>query len=169
MALPVSINLSPAGIWEVETRLALEHAFAFHGVAPKLLTVELTEGALIEESKVVRETIDELRRAGVSLAIDDFGTGYSSLAYLRRFPIDQLKIDRSFIHEIGSNDGLALTSAIIGIADALHLRVVAEGVETEDQASALRRLRCRRTQGFLFGKPMPPEELARTLEARVFV
>jgi len=152
--VPISFNLSAAGIWEVETRNAIEHAIAFTGVPAKLLTVELTEGALIGESHVVRETLDRLRDAGMAIAIDDFGTGFSSLAYLRRFPIDQLKIDRSFINELGSTKGAALTGAILGIAEALELRVVAEGVETEAQASALQRLHCHRAQGFLFSRPV---------------
>lgn len=160
--IPVAFNLSAAGIWEVETREAIEHALAFTDLPPKLLTVELTEGALIEESHVVRDTLERLRERGTAIAIDDFGTGFSSLAYLRRFPIDQLKIDRSFTHELDSSRGAALTVAIMGIAEALRLRVVAEGVETMAQASALRRLRCHRAQGFLFSEPVPADRFGLT-------
>lgn len=152
--VPISFNLSPAGIWEIETREAIEHAVAYTGIPSRLLTVELTEGALIGESHVVRDTLDRLRAGGMSIAIDDFGTGFSSLAYLRRFPIDQLKIDRSFVNELGSSKGAALTGAILGIAEALELRVVAEGVETEEQVASLQHLHCHRAQGFLFAKPV---------------
>jgi EAL domain-containing protein (putative c-di-GMP-specific phosphodiesterase class I) len=102
----------------------------------------------------------ELRAMGLRMALDDFGTGYSSLAYLSKLPLDTLKIDRSFVHGMTENaDHTSIVSTIISLAQGLRLKVVAEGVETEPQAEVLRRLRCDQVQGFLFGRPVPAEEI----------
>jgi EAL domain-containing protein (putative c-di-GMP-specific phosphodiesterase class I) len=112
-------------------------------------------------------TVTQLRRLkdlGVKLAVDDFGAGYSSLAYLRRFPVDYLKIDRSFIHGLGrSLDDTVLVSGVISLAQSLNLAVVAEGVETAAQREKLRELGCDFAQGFLFARPLPAEEAARLM------
>jgi EAL domain-containing protein (putative c-di-GMP-specific phosphodiesterase class I) len=121
---------------------------------------------LIEESGWAEETLDALHELGVKLALDDFGTGYSSLAYLNRFPFDSLKIDRSFVEGLGLEpESDAIVEAIIGMARALSLDVVAEGVENGSQLSELERLGCDYGQGYLFARPLPPEEITPLLLA----
>jgi len=112
------------------------------------------------DPEVSLEVLRALRALGVELAVDDFGTGYSSLAYLKRFPVNVLKIDRSFIDGLGEDpDDTAIVSAIISLAEALKLQVTAEGVETERQLEELRRLGCRRVQGYLLAMPEPPSRV----------
>lgn len=125
------------------------------GVAPDLLQFEITESMLMNDPKAAAHTLLGLRKAGVMLSVDDFGTGYSSLAYLKRFPLDALKIDRSFVIDMTSgSQGLALVSTIISLAHSLKLKVVAEGVETEEQSGTLRLLNCDQMQGYYFSKPV---------------
>ena len=119
---------------------------------------------LVEESATARATLEALSELGVRLVLDDFGTGYSSLAYLNRFPLDALKIDRSFIDALGvEQERTAIVEAIIGMARALSLDVIAEGVENEAQLSELRRLGCDYAQGHLFSRALPPEKITRLL------
>ena len=114
------------------------------------------------------ELLDQLRKRGVKLAIDDFGTGFSSLSYLKRFPLDTLKIDQSFIKDIHKNqDDLAIVRAIIALARVMKLRIVAEGVETEEHASILRREGCNILQGYLYSRPLPLGELQTFLTSPV--
>ena len=123
------------------------------------LTLELTESVMIEDAKRNIEVLHGLKDIGVKLSVDDFGTGYSSLSYLEQFPLDELKVDRSFISKIDSPGGDApIVSAIIAMAHSLRFYLVAEGVETEDQLNFLRRNRCEFYQGYLFSKPLPPDE-----------
>lgn len=134
-------------------------ALAAHGVPASALELEVTESLLLDDHGQTLQQFLALRQLGVSLAIDDFGTGYSSLSYLRRFPIDVLKIDRSFVQDLGagSQDAEPLVRAIIGMAQALRLKVVAEGVETDAQHAQLRQLGCDLGQGWHFGRPMLAE------------
>lgn len=135
-----------------------------HGVEPHWLEVELTEGSLMENTQHTITSLQRLRAMGVKISIDDFGTGYSSLAYLRRFPIDTLKIDIAFIREVTSNpQDAAITRTIIELAHSLNLRVVAEGVETQAQLEFLRHAGCDQIQGYLFSRPLPMQELERLL------
>ncbi len=123
------------------------------------LELELTESVLIETTGPVTETLDKLREMGIGLSIDDFGTGYSSLSYLYRFPLDTLKIDRSFLQRmLEREDSRAIISAIIAMAHSLHLRVIAEGVESEEQLELLRAQGCDAIQGYLISKPLPAGE-----------
>jgi EAL domain-containing protein (putative c-di-GMP-specific phosphodiesterase class I) len=142
-------------------------ALAIHGVEANLIEVEITESSLMDNPEEAQKALIELKTVGVSLAIDDFGTGYSSLAYLKRFPFDTLKIDRSFVRDIRSGseteDGI-LAQAIISLGHALHLKVIAEGVETDAQLHFLKRHGCDQVQGFLYGEPVPPEQYAQLLE-----
>jgi EAL domain-containing protein (putative c-di-GMP-specific phosphodiesterase class I) len=125
-----------------------------------LFTFEITESVAMEDTQATMRAFAQLARAGVGLAIDDFGTGHSSLAYLRTLPARQLKIDRSFIGDLGvSGDAMAVVDAVIRLAHALGLRVVAEGVETERQCEILASLGCDEFQGYLFARPMHADRL----------
>jgi EAL domain-containing protein (putative c-di-GMP-specific phosphodiesterase class I) len=157
--LGVSVNLSARQFREPALAAGIAQALAGSGLAPGLLTVEITETAAMDDAEVTVATLAALRRVGVAVSIDDFGTGYSSLAYLRRFPVDNLKIDRSFISGLGDEHGdRTIVSAIIELAHALGIRVVAEGVETAAQLACLRELGCDRAQGFLFARALPADE-----------
>jgi EAL domain-containing protein (putative c-di-GMP-specific phosphodiesterase class I) len=133
-------------------------------VRPQDLCLELTESVFMEDVEYFERTLASLKRLGVRLAIDDFGTGYSSLSYLKRFPVDAVKVDRSFIDGLGTepNDS-ALVAAIIAIAAALGLEVTAEGVETQQQLAILEGLHCGRAQGFYLARPMPAGEITHLL------
>ena len=136
------------------------------GLAPHQLELEITESILIEDATVAGNTLKALAALGVRLAIDDFGTGYSSLSYLRRFPINTLKIDRSFVIEMESSpDAVAIVKTIIGLADNLGLEVVAEGVETAGQLALLSGFGCTKVQGYLFSRPVPLADLAGLLKS----
>jgi EAL domain-containing protein (putative c-di-GMP-specific phosphodiesterase class I) len=167
---PVSVNLSvqqfrAGGVVEL-----VERTLAETGLDPRLLELEITESMLLRDEKVVVAALVALRGRGVQVAVDDFGTGYSSLAYLRTLPVDSLKIDRSFVQDIGERDDeAALTAAIVSMGRALRLRVVAEGVEREVQRLLLEGWGCDELQGFLFARPMPRADLERWWSARAGV
>ena len=136
------------------------------------LILELTERSPLNETTGVCHRLSILREFGVRIAIDDFGTGYSSLSYLRKFPIDFLKIDRSFVSELGttSNDqGRALVRSIVNIGHDLNLAVIAEGIEDTSQLTALQAADCDLGQGYMFGRPCPPEEILDLLRTRAGV
>ncbi|KXB32070.1 hypothetical protein AT959_03135 [Dechloromonas denitrificans] len=155
----VSINLSAESFFERGLVELIDEALARHGIPPGLLIVELTESVLMRDAEAARRVIDALRALGVRIALDDFGTGFSSLGYLNRFAIDEIKIDRSFITDLASDrTERALVQAVIDLGHALGLKVVAEGVETAEQAALLRRMGCDIFQGFLFARPMPAAE-----------
>jgi EAL domain-containing protein (putative c-di-GMP-specific phosphodiesterase class I) len=137
------------------------------GLQPQFLVVELTETSVMENIETTIITLQDLKAMGVQISIDDFGTGYSSLNYLKRFPIDTLKIDRSFVQDIttDSNDA-AIARAIIDMAQSLHLKVVAEGVETEEQFAFLLQNGCHTMQGFLFSDPIPANDFVQLLAAQ---
>lgn len=135
------------------------------GVPPSQIIVELTESALMERLDALMERLFQLTRLGVDLSVDDFGTGYSSLAYLRKFPIHELKVDRSFVDGIATEpDDRSIAKMIINMAQTLGLRVVAEGVETVQQLEVLRAEGCEIGQGYFFHKPMAPESFAQLLK-----
>jgi len=127
-----------------------------HGLPPTLLELELTESILIHDAEESMERLQALATMGVNLSLDDFGTGYSSLAYLKRFPLDKLKIDRTFIQSMHENErDAAIVSAIVQMGHALKLKVVAEGVEHPEQQALLQRWGCDQYQGFLFSRALP--------------
>jgi EAL domain-containing protein (putative c-di-GMP-specific phosphodiesterase class I) len=131
------------------------------GLAPDLLELELTESVLMKHAESATSILETLRNSGVQVAIDDFGTGYSSLSYLRKFPIDCLKIDQSFVGRIGLDaDDASIVTAVISMAGSLKLRVVAEGVETLEQAEFLQARACDQAQGYYFSRPVVPEKFA---------
>ncbi len=135
------------------------------GISPACLKLELTESAVMENAERAISMMTQIRKLGVKLSIDDFGTGYSSLSYLHRFPIDTLKVDRSFVStmEDGSENG-EIVRTVIALAKTLRLDVVAEGIETIHQLHQLRILGCEYGQGYLFSRPVPLEEAERILE-----
>jgi EAL domain-containing protein (putative c-di-GMP-specific phosphodiesterase class I) len=144
----------------------VEQALLDSGLPEHQLELEITETSILDQSPAIVEAVSALTEMGVSFALDDFGTGYSSLSSLQRFPIDRIKIDRSFVSGIGKNEGdEALTSAICAFARRLDQRVVAEGVETETHARVLADLGCQELQGYLFGRPDSAEGFERYLES----
>ncbi|KPZ13417.1 Sensory box protein/response regulator [Pseudomonas amygdali pv. ulmi] len=156
----VAVNISGQQISSSSLVADIRQALEKHKVAPQWLEVELTESSLMENTSHTIATLGALRANGVSISIDDFGTGYSSLAYLRRFPIDKLKIDIAFIREVTSNpQDAAIARAIIELAHSLDLKVIAEGVETPEQLAFLRENHCDQIQGYLISKPLPLGEL----------
>ncbi|MDQ6679447.1 MAG: EAL domain-containing protein, partial [Pseudomonadota bacterium] len=163
---PIAVNLSAKQFACDSLVDDLVDAMAQNGVAPADLEVELTESALMAEPERANEVLQRLHRMGVRIAIDDFGTGYSSLSYLKRFPAQTVKIDRSFIRGLPhDHNDKAITQAVIAMAHSLGLGVVAEGVESEDQLALLRELGCDEAQGYLLGRPMSAEALARRIAA----
>jgi EAL domain-containing protein (putative c-di-GMP-specific phosphodiesterase class I) len=134
------------------------------GTSSRQLGLEMTESSLIPDVNTALEVLDALRALGVSISMDDFGTGYSSLSYLHSFPIDVLKIDRSFIGRMSAGDqALQIVRTIIELARVLNIDVVAEGIETTEQYHLLRQLGCRFGQGYLFARPMPAEQVSALL------
>ena len=134
-------------------------------IDPERLEIELTESLLMEDNEVNRNVMEGFTRMGVRLAIDDFGTGHSSLSYIKRFNIDTLKIDRSFVQSLPDNDeDVAIATAVIALGRSMRMKVVAEGVETQPQADLLRHLGCDEMQGYLLGRPMPAPELVTWLK-----
>ena len=152
----VAVNLSPRQLADDDVVQAVREAVLASGLPARQLTLEVTEGVLVRDVEQVVDQLRALRTLGVRIAIDDFGTGYSSLSYLRRLPADIVKIDRSFIQELGTGGpSTTLVASIIELARSLHLDVVAEGVETSEQHAVLETLSCSHAQGYLFGHPRP--------------
>lgn len=144
----------------------VKEVLASSQLEPGALTLEFTEAILLADTESVIQTMYDLKALGVDLALDDFGTGYSSLSYLQRFPVDRLKIDRSFLLE-SMNDGNAahIVHSIVQLADKLGLISVAEGIETQEQLELMRHFGCNELQGFLFSRPLPADQFADLLEA----
>jgi EAL domain-containing protein (putative c-di-GMP-specific phosphodiesterase class I) len=160
----VAINLSARQFQQKDLEPTVRRILRSTGTPPALIELELTESMLMKDPEAAAQTLQGLRDAGVKLSVDDFGTGYSSLAYLKRFPIDALKIDRAFIRDVTVDpDDAAITLAIISLAHSMKLKVVAEGVETKDQLDFLAAQDCDQMQGFYFARPLPVDECTRTL------
>jgi diguanylate cyclase (GGDEF)-like protein len=160
LRLRVAVNLSAQQLRQDDLVQRIRQSFEAHRVDATLFTFEITESVAMEDTQATMRAFAQLARAGVALAIDDFGTGHSSLAYLRTLPARQLKIDSSFVAELGlSGDAMAVVDAVIRLAHALGLRVVAEGVETERQCEILVTLGCDEFQGYLFARPMDAQQL----------
>jgi diguanylate cyclase (GGDEF)-like protein/PAS domain S-box-containing protein len=162
--LRISVNVSPRQFEEQRLVERVALALEDSGLAPEWLELEVTEGVIMRDLQQAVAKMAQVRQMGVSLSIDDFGTGYSSLSALKSFPISTLKIDKSFVRDLGHSDGdEAIASSIIELAHRLKLRVIAEGVETEQQRSFLRENGCDEMQGYLFSRPLPPEQLRQLL------
>jgi diguanylate cyclase (GGDEF)-like protein/PAS domain S-box-containing protein len=158
--LHVAINVSPKQFSDPDLVSSIANVLKEERLPAQMLELELTEGLLLEATDDTRQQLDLLKKLGLTLAMDDFGTGYSSLSYLKKFPIDVIKIDRSFIRDIPDNqDDMEITSAVIAMAHNLKLKVVAEGIETAEQLAFLRRHRCDVGQGYLFDRPISGQEL----------
>ncbi|GHA93682.1 putative bifunctional diguanylate cyclase/phosphodiesterase [Modicisalibacter luteus] len=161
----LSINVSPRHFSEPDFVACIERAVSGARIAPERLMLELTEGVLIDHLQDAVNKMQELKRIGVGLAIDDFGVGYSSLSYLRRLPLDELKIDRSFVQDLDDTNDAAIVQTIIAISQHLALDVVAEGVETDQQLTLLIASGCSRFQGYYFHRPMSLSALGEVLLA----
>jgi len=160
----VAVNISALEFRHGGFAEQLRAILAESGLAPQRLELEITEGVLMQDADASAAILRELKAIGVLLAIDDFGTGYSSLSYLNRFPVDVLKIDRSFVHDIDVDPGSGIiVGAVIALGASLGQRVVAEGVEQPAQRDFLRAHRCEEVQGFLFGRPLPAPGFAALL------
>ena len=160
--IQIAVNLSARQFNHPQLPKVVARALKETGLPPRLLELEITESTAMQQTDVTLRTLKKLKSLGVSIAIDDFGTGYSSLSYLRRFPVDKVKIDRSFVAEVPADrDQGALVSAIVALAHALQIRVVAEGVETEAQREFLKACGCDFIQGYLVGRPADADSAAK--------
>jgi EAL domain-containing protein (putative c-di-GMP-specific phosphodiesterase class I) len=163
-ALVIAVNLSGRQLEHPRLADDVSRVLADTGIAPERVELEITESVLMDDVEMSRETLDRLKALGVRLVVDDFGTGYSSLSYLRRFPVHQLKVDRSFVDGLGTDPGdSAIVTAIVTLAHTLGLDAVAEGVETSDQLAELRRLGCDKAQGFFMARPLPGYDIGELL------
>ena len=161
----VAVNLSPIQFQERHVSETIINGLSFSGLDPALLEVEITENILIRDTAKVIDVLHKLKDLGIQIAMDDFGTGYSSLGYLQRFPFDRIKIDRSFIKDLGDDSGSdAIVGAVIALSKRLNMATTAEGIETAEQLQLLRLEGCDEAQGYYFSRPLPAEELSRRLE-----
>ena len=155
----VAVNLSPAQFKQTDLIERIMGALDRTGLSPNRLEIEVTEGVLINEPERAITLLSSLRSSGVRVSLDDFGTGYSSLSYLRQFPLDKIKIDRSFINDLGVDEkSTSIVLAVITLAHSLGLSVTAEGVETREQLDLLHLQLCDQVQGYLLGRPGPLEQ-----------
>jgi EAL domain-containing protein (putative c-di-GMP-specific phosphodiesterase class I) len=162
--LRIAVNVSPLQFRHRDYVESVVTTIKETGFDPTRLELELTEGVVVEDADAAEAAMMELRALGVNLALDDFGTGYSSLIYLRRFAFDKIKIDRSFLESMeATGESAILVHSIVHLGRALGLTVTAEGVETKEQHRFLQALGCHQLQGFLFSRPVPPEEIDRLL------
>ncbi|MFL0801607.1 MAG: EAL domain-containing protein [Agarilytica sp.] len=165
--IKIGVNISSRQFMSKNLLASIQESMANSGIAPEKLDLELTESAVMENVEEAIITLRALKNMGLSLSIDDFGTGYSSLSYLKQFPIDRLKIDRSFVQDIVTDaDDAAIVTATISLSYNLHMAVVAEGVETEAQINFLKNKGCLEMQGFYFCKPLPAKEIAQFLSTK---
>jgi len=162
--LRIAVNVSPRQFRQKDLVDRILQILSDSRLSPSSLELELTETSIMDNPESTAKILTEIRRLGVHVAIDDFGTGYSSLSYLKRFPLDTLKLDRSFVNGAATDAAdAALVTAIVTLAHSLRLRVVAEGIEKEDELNLLRLLKCDEGQGYLFAKPQPADKLRQIL------
>src|SRR5690606_30869483 len=157
----VAVNVSAVQFRSGNLETAVVSALTRHGLPARLLTLELTESMLMERPEEATGTLTRLKRLGLSLSLDDYGTGFSSLAYLTRFPVDVLKIDRSFVGAVGSDlSATVVVPSVIELAHRMGMQAVAEGVETEEQFAYMKEKGCDAVQGYLLGRPRPAADFA---------
>ena len=167
-ALTIAVNLSGRQFLHHNLIKSIQEAMTSTRLSPRSLELEITETVAMHNAEDSIGIMRQIKGLGIDLALDDFGTGYSSLAYLKRFPIDKLKIDKAFVQDIpGDANDLAIVKAIIAMAHALGLKVQAEGVETQAQADFLREAECELAQGYYFGRPLPEEAFEELLGQRL--
>ncbi len=168
--LRVAVNLSARQFHQPALVESVAQILTDTGLDPNLLELELTEGSIMKDPNQAIRKLHELKAMGIHISVDDFGTGYSSLNYLKRFPIDTLKIDKTFVRDINTDpDNEAIVSAIITLAHALKLNVIAEGVETQEQLESLRVLKCDEVQGYLFSQPLSVADFTALLAERLSI
>jgi EAL domain-containing protein (putative c-di-GMP-specific phosphodiesterase class I) len=166
----VAVNLSAVQFKGNKLAAVVASALAASGLPAERLELEITESVLLRNSEANLTTLHQLRALGVRISMDDFGTGYSSLSYLRSFPFDKIKIDQSFIREMGDNSGdAAIVSAVTGLGTSLGISTTAEGVETADQLERLKNEGCTEVQGYFLGRPMPAQDVHRLLDEQANV
>ncbi len=154
-APPTAVNLSPSQLLDPELPSRVERSLRLWGIDPQRLIFEITESVLIENFDLASESLQRLRGIGCPVGLDDFGTGYSSLGYLRRLPVDFLKLDRQLVEDVDSDrQSEKIVRSIVALAASLELTTYAEGVEREEQADLLRAMACQFGQGWLFGRPI---------------
>ena len=165
---PVKVAVNISGIQFMRSDLAgiVEDALTRSGLPPSVLELEITESIMVTHVERCLETIRRIHTMGVSLAVDDFGTGFSNLAYLKRFHVDTLKVDQSFVHDVHrDSEGASIVRAVIELGRSLSLHTVAEGVERQEQADHLQAAGCRFAQGYLFARPLPADEFRSFLDS----
>ena len=161
----IAVNVSAKQFHQAGFVEQIKSTVQRHAINPALLKLELTESMLLEKIEETIVCMNKLKEVGVQFSLDDFGTGYSSLLYLKRLPLDQIKIDQSFVRDIATDSSdNAIVRTIIAMAESLNLEVIAEGVETEEQKQLLLNMECTRCQGYLFGKPVPIAEFEAALK-----
>ena len=156
----MSVNFSATDFSDASFKSYIQYVLNETGIRPEQLHLEITERLLMSNPSSARDTLDECRKEGMLVSIDDFGTGYSSLSYLHHFPIDILKIDRSFINNmVEDQSAMELVRSIVSLGHNMKMKIIAEGIETEEQAQMLRGIGCDQAQGFMYAKPMPADDL----------
>jgi EAL domain-containing protein (putative c-di-GMP-specific phosphodiesterase class I) len=160
----VTVNISPVQLRDPNFAADVQELLARHGIAPSSFELELTEGILVNNPTIAKRKLAALKDLGFGLSLDDFGTGFSSIGYLRQFPFDRLKLDRSFVREIGFNPTAnALIQAVVSLGDAMDLAVVAEGIENPEQLTLLRLVQCEFIQGFYISPPVTADIMSEML------
>ena len=164
-SLTVAVNISARQFAQPDLPQRVAEILHLTGLAPERLELEITETVAMQDVARTIETLAELKRTGVRLSVDDFGTGFSSMSYLKRFPLDKLKIDQSFVFGLPDDDNdAAITRAVIALGQSLKLKVIAEGVESQEQLALLRDQGCDEYQGYFFSPPLPTREFAELLD-----
>ena len=156
----MAVNISPVQFRTPDVAHSIRSIVLEAGVKPEQIELEVTESILVEDDDAVKAALEDLRASGFRIALDDFGTGYSSLSYLKKFKVDRIKIDKSFVKRLGHDpEAIAIVQAVIALGHAMALSVTAEGVETEEQECLLQVAGCNELQGFLFSKALIEEDL----------
>ena len=161
--LAISVNLSAVQFKSPTLVADVRRVLAKSGLQPSRLQIEVTESLFLDEGDKVLSILTEFRRMGLTISMDDFGTGYSSLGYLNRFPFDKIKIDQSFVRDMSRPENIAIVRSVIGLSNALDMRVIAEGIETPEQMRILYAEGCREMQGYYFSRPRPASDLPKML------
>ena len=161
----IAVNLSGRQFKQADLVSSIEKIISSSGIQPGFLELEITETILMENLDTVTDKLKQLSEIGIKLSLDDFGTGYSSLRYLNSFPLDNVKIDQTFVKDISTEENATIAKAIVSLAQSFGLKTIAEGVESENQKAIMKAIGCDYIQGYLLGKPIPTEEVTQLLSA----